>query len=372
MSFQSARSVLPFVHEAALDPRRWQAVSDALGAESGCSGVHMIFFDTANPAVQDCFQTGYSLDKMASFMAHYGAINPWRARFARMAPLKAWSSEQLLPHSELVKTEFHADWLRPQGDISAGAGMILQRDARRLLVLGGHIRMRDRDRLEAPWMMLANMLGPALRHAVELNHMLSGLRLENALLGQGLTPTGATIFVLSDDRRILFVNATGERDLSRGGTLRGDLWHRLHLRDAGSDHALETALRRSRTGAPPIALQMHDPETGARRIAHLLRVGPEVLPFAGIDTIRRTAPASVAVLVVPAASAAGTLMRHLGLTQAESEVALALHSGQTPAEIAAARGVSLHTVRGQIKAVLGKCAVRRQSELVALIGRLVR
>ncbi|WP_128183105.1 helix-turn-helix transcriptional regulator [Paenirhodobacter populi] len=331
-----------------------------------------MFFDTVNPDVQDCFQTGYSPDKMASFMDYYGAINPYRAQFAHMTPLVARTPAQLLSHRDLVKTEFHADWLRPQGDISAGAGMILQRDARRLLLMGGHIRMKDQDRLEAPWMMLANMLGPALRHAVELNHILSGLRLENALLAQGLTPTGAAILVLSDDRRILFANAMGERDLARGEALGGDLWRRLHLRDALSDRAFEAGLRRCRPNAPPIALRVAEPGTGARRIAHLLRVGPEVLPFAGIDTLRRTAPDSVVVLVIPAASAAETLMRYLGLTLAESEVALALHSGQTPAEIAAARGVSVHTVRSQTKAVLGKCAVRRQSELVALIGRLVR
>jgi DNA-binding CsgD family transcriptional regulator len=50
-------------------------------------------------------------------------------------------------------------------------------------------------------------------------------------------------------------------------------------------------------------------------------------------------------------------------------VALALAEGLTPAEIAEARGASLHTVRNQIKAALAKSGARRQSDLVALVVR---
>jgi DNA-binding NarL/FixJ family response regulator len=57
----------------------------------------------------------------------------------------------------------------------------------------------------------------------------------------------------------------------------------------------------------------------------------------------------------------------LGLTRAEAEVALALAEGLTPGEIAEAREVSLHTVRNQIKAMMWKCGVRRQAELMVVV-----
>ncbi|MDN3718714.1 helix-turn-helix transcriptional regulator [Roseibium salinum] len=64
------------------------------------------------------------------------------------------------------------------------------------------------------------------------------------------------------------------------------------------------------------------------------------------------------------------LQEVLGLSQAEAETSLMLADGRTPAEIAASRQVSLHTVRNQIKAALAKSGCRRQSELVRKIEQI--
>lgn len=371
MPSEAARQVIPFIHDAALDPRRWQAVSDALAAAVDGVRIHLMFFDAANPGAEVMMVTGYDPAMIGKFNEYYGAVNPWRAGLLRHPLMAAVTSEQMLPHAELVRTEFHADWLRPQGDISAGAGMILQQDPRRVLVVGGHVRMRDQDRLERTWQNLANELAPALRHAVEVNRALAGLRLENRLLVQGLRPAGASVVVLSDDLRILHANEAACHALSLLAGASGA--NRLSLRDPRAQEALEDALRRTRHGtAPPVALRIADPVTRTSRIAHLLRAGPDVLPFAGLDPVRRSIPESVAVLVLPATDGAEVLMRHFGLTRAEAEVALALHSGRTLAEIAGDRGASPHTVRSQSKAILAKCGVRRQAELVGLIGRMLQ
>lgn len=368
MPLSALRAIIPVAHEAALDPRRWQEVSDAIHRAAQGVRIHLLFFDALQPGVEVSVNSGYDPDAIRRFDAYYGAINPWRSGLLRFEPMRAVTSEQMLPHAELTRTEFHADWLVPQEDISAGAGMVLERSARRLLVVGGHVRMRERDRYEQPWRRLLDLLGPTLRHAVEVNRALAGLRLENGLLKQGISPEGASVFVLSDDRRILFANEAAAQDLLSGGFLRGDLRQRLRLRDPRAQEALEAALHRVRPGMPPAALRIPHPVTRTVRAAHLLRVGPEVLPFAGIDPVRRAAPESVAVLVFPALPHGDALMRNFGLTPAETEVALALYAGQTLAEIAAARRTSIHTVRDQTKAILGKCNVRRQAELVGVVG----
>lgn len=59
-----------------------------------------------------------------------------------------------------------------------------------------------------------------------------------------------------------------------------------------------------------------------------------------------------------------------GLTPAETEVALQLAGGRTAEAVAAVRGVSIATVRFQIKSILAKVGVKRQVELAAAIGRL--
>lgn len=56
-----------------------------------------------------------------------------------------------------------------------------------------------------------------------------------------------------------------------------------------------------------------------------------------------------------------------GLSPAESKVAAILAMGRGPDEIAVAGGISVATVRAQIKAIFAKTGVSRQSELVALL-----
>jgi DNA-binding CsgD family transcriptional regulator len=67
------------------------------------------------------------------------------------------------------------------------------------------------------------------------------------------------------------------------------------------------------------------------------------------------------------------VLRHgFNLTPAESRLALALGEGDTLHEFALRQGVSVGTARIQLKAVMAKTSTRRQSELVALLGRLSR
>ena len=55
------------------------------------------------------------------------------------------------------------------------------------------------------------------------------------------------------------------------------------------------------------------------------------------------------------------------LTRAEAEVATGLAEGLSIEEIAAARGVTLETVRAQIRAVYNKTDVRSRADLVRML-----
>jgi DNA-binding CsgD family transcriptional regulator len=59
-----------------------------------------------------------------------------------------------------------------------------------------------------------------------------------------------------------------------------------------------------------------------------------------------------------------------GLTESESNVAAAIARGDTPNDIAEARGISLATVRSQLASIYAKTTARRQSELISLLARV--
>jgi DNA-binding CsgD family transcriptional regulator len=61
------------------------------------------------------------------------------------------------------------------------------------------------------------------------------------------------------------------------------------------------------------------------------------------------------------------LNSRLRLTPAEARIALGVARGETLAAIAAANGISVQTVRTQLKAIFTKTGVHRQAELAILI-----
>lgn len=64
------------------------------------------------------------------------------------------------------------------------------------------------------------------------------------------------------------------------------------------------------------------------------------------------------------------LQRLFGLSEAEAQVTVQLAGGATLERIAAARGVSVDTVRAQMRSVFHKTGMHRQGELICAVGRL--
>lgn len=65
------------------------------------------------------------------------------------------------------------------------------------------------------------------------------------------------------------------------------------------------------------------------------------------------------------------LLASFGLTAAEADIAIRLTRGATRSAIAVARGVSLGTVKSQIKSVYQKVGVTREVELAACLASLL-
>ena len=110
----------------------------------------------------------------------------------------------------------------------------------------------------------------------------------------------------------------------------------------------------------------------ARRLTTRTRtVEVLALPELGLDF--HSFSRALVIIKTPATPSAGladNLQANFQLTSAEAEIALKMNQGQTPAQIAHARGVSVATVRSQIKRIYSKLDVHRQAELVARLRAL--
>lgn len=187
----------------------------------------------------------------------------------------------------------------------------------------------------------------AARHALEVaRRVVAG--------EQEAIPAGSQVGRLHVSRsgRILSVNAAAEAAL--GGALanaRGG----PEFVDPANATALDAALARLRKQSR-VVLRLDLPDAG--------------VCFGYVTS----GPAGEAIVTLPGADAVaelwGALSDSFGLTPAEVRVAARFREGQTLRDIAEDLDLSIHTVRNQLRSILEKLGLQRQSELIRTLSGL--
>jgi DNA-binding CsgD family transcriptional regulator len=194
-------------------------------------------------------------------------------------------------------------------------------------------------------------------------------------LGDALARIGVGVFALDFQKRILFSNPAGERLIGDGLAIVDERLcaaegpQRLAF-DCEIDQAIRAASERVAKAPKPILIAR---AKSGRPLALY------ALPLLGDGSMDATAQflasARVIVLVVdPEANAPAdpAVVRDvLGLTLGEARVAALVGSGLTPRVAAEKLGIAEETARVVLKRVFAKAGVSRQSELTALLTRLV-
>jgi DNA-binding CsgD family transcriptional regulator len=143
---------------------------------------------------------------------------------------------------------------------------------------------------------------------------------------------------------------------------------RLTLKDPRANAQFQQAMATIKTADPgqvrSFALRGGD---ATPAVAH-------VVPICGAaqDIFVRCAGVLVMTPVsTPPAPTVELIQSLFDLTPAEARVARSLATGQSVGEIASSAGVSLNTVRTQVRGVLEKTACHRQTDLVTLLRSLI-
>ncbi|HQS96970.1 MAG TPA: helix-turn-helix transcriptional regulator [Novosphingobium sp.] len=208
------------------------------------------------------------------------------------------------------------------------------------------------------------VLAPHLRIAVGLFEKLQFAGAEHGMFHATAQGLGLALVVLDRNRRIVSSNALAETLLGEAEGLRrrgeelafSDAAHQKLLGDLlGKDLVPGGGLTRFRVERPgkgdvvvtarPLELSAIHAGAGALAL-FLARPGPEA----------HTDPQSLRDL--------------LGLTMAEARLAAVLGEGLSLVEAAQRLGIAHNTAKVQLRAVFAKTGVRRQAQLVALMGSL--
>lgn len=361
---------LEAVYAAGLDPSLWQAAMDAISQASNGVRTHMLCAESAASHLERTIVSGYDPDYLKSWDAHFGAINAWAPAFASGPLGRPQLAEAMCNYDTLRRTEFYADWVRPQDDLLGGGGIVLHRNATGLVLFGGNMPRAIRDHHDPVWQRDLVLFGAAIRAALQTNAALAGLRLNRLLVAEAVADAGPAIFLLDQQGTLLFANGAAEHSLAQGGQVRLRVGRALTLTHEAASTALARALGGRAVRAPSV---LSLPGGYVLRIHPLGETTAEALGLPPLPPGRR---AAVALALSPPrrqdASAAQILARLYGLTRAEAEIALLLHAGAGLSDIAEQRGASIHTVRNQLKSAMLKTGTLRQADLVLAVERLGR
>jgi len=209
----------------------------------------------------------------------------------------------------------------------------------------------------------------ALRLSMRLlDHELSSLGMREAL-----SRLGIGVFALDPQGHVIFTNPAGKRLLGDGLDIVDD---RLRAGSPAIRATINQAITRTLSGEAP------DPKTAPRPMLIERARSPHPLTIYVLPAVATPAAAegflaharAVVLAIDPQIDAPpdpAQVRDIFGLTLGEARVAALVGSGLCPREAAEKLGIAEATARTVLKRVLSKAGVSRQSELAALLAKLV-
>ena len=219
---------------------------------------------------------------------------------------------------------------------------------------------------------IMRMLAPHLRRAVTISDLIEIKALEAHALSATLNNFQTGVIVVATDGRVLHANDAARAMFDSGGPVRSINGHLTTYKPEADEelaHALALACNNEAgIGASGIGIALIGP-SGEAAVAH-------VLPLATGDLRTRLMPtATAAVFVSKSDNPLPTDMNAIGqafaLTPAERQLLEHLAQGATLTEVSSTLGISLATAKTHLSHIFSKTGVTRQSDLIALVNRLM-
>lgn len=356
-------------HSAALGAGSWLDALAQLAQATGSRAGELIGLGSAN-TVPFNMVTDFGPDWVEEFLAIDGgnpAVNPFVRNGARAPAMKVLTSAEFVTPEERRSDFFVADFAQRHDMPHICLSPLIREHG--VLVGLAVLRSASQGEISAQQREVFASLAPHVRAAV---------RTQIALGHQGAQIIAGTLEALSlaafvCDRfgAVKAMTPTAEALVSKGDALR--------LKN-GQLRAANPADTRLLTEEIDAAVGVIIRPQTARTSAVVIRSAlgePLALTIVPLPRTEHAFSFDPRVLIVARAPDAqdptrtrALLQSAYGLTAAEAEVALQLGNGEHAEAIAGSRGVSVTTVRAQIRSIFAKLGVRRQSELVARIRHL--
>lgn len=310
---------------------------------------------------------GFEASFLESFHAYYASRNVFHETLKHLPLNTVGVARELLDIPYTERSEFYADWYRPQGFGLSSAVISVARDPRHMLALSVEVPDASEPMMADRLPRLLVRLGPHLSRLAALSE---SNRRRVAAVTLDTMPTGAML--IGHDGRVLHANASAERLMAetslfvdRNGMLRGSTPY--------AEGVVGTLLAEvARGGRISSTARLADfGQMGAIYLsaAHL----PESVASSSLWRLSgRDEPAAIvyiatdhdeAKVVVP------RLMAAFGLDEMEALLAFGLYASMPLEQTARLAGLSPFAARLMIERVMQKMDARRYSDVIRRVSK---
>jgi DNA-binding CsgD family transcriptional regulator len=356
--------IVAALYEAALDYTGWAQATHLIDDACGLIATHLVLCDPRtrppNFLFSVCYRHGENyLSMNREYIEDYYPIDERIPRIFRLLLNRLTPNEELYTEQELKTSIVYNEGLPRIGSNN-------QLIARLAGPTGMDIAWAVTKPAGAAWssasVALLQAVLPPLRHILSVHHALVNAEVASPTLA-GLLDARRIGAVFLDWRgQILAVNDYAQALLGNGSGL-SDKGGVLSARPAAANARLGKLLARVLHGRPPVG--------GSMTLKRTAGLPPLVLHVSPVTTPRATFSAlATPVLVLlldpsaPPSLDAKLVASALGLTPAESEVAVSLAAGHTVHDIAAATYRQDSSVRWLIKQLHAKLGLTHSADLV--------
>lgn len=367
--------ILASLHAGALDDARWPATSGLIDEMCGVKGNHLVFGDGMRQDDIDIFfaRFCYRGERHAALEREYFGV--WHAVDERLPRIRALPDNQLASVPSLfgedeMKTSALYNELMPRTDTRNSLSVRLDGpDGSRIVWTIAD--PNDGDGWTSERVGTIDRLLPHVRQFVRVRQALVGARALGASAVELLDNVRVGVIRLDRRGRVTTANDRARQLLCEGNGL-SDAGGRLRASLSKEDAALRKLLARALpfpggfgTGG---SMLVSCPESPSRLVLHVNPMRDE-----GVE--HGSGSVGALVLAVDPADRASIdperVREALGLTRAESRIAVLLAQGKSIDEVAAETGRRRTTVKWHIRQIFAKHGISRQMELAQLVASLV-
>jgi DNA-binding CsgD family transcriptional regulator len=355
-------STLARIYNAPLAPDAWRSVLVSLSELAGSDGAALILQQQQTLQVISAEIVGIAQDLTKDYLEYYAELDPYLPEIYQHATDTWVSLGEFKLRKDLRQSEWYNDFICKHG-VAEIEGICLTETPSLRAVLGLHYTVQ---RQPTPSKALRGLIKPLVQ-AVRLDLELRTRKWQASLGLSTLSRLSIGLILINDLRRVVEMNATAESIVRRADA--------FAIRDGRI--VLRRRFEAEKLSAFIAAVSMKPCHEGKMFRMLVGRAGGNrpytltIMPDVGFLTAFGRAGALVLItdpdIAVPSEIGLSELF---GLSPAESRVAVSLIRGQTLLQIAVNTGVQITTLRTQIRSILKKVGVHRQTDLVATLSTI--